>query len=214
MAALVLKFETKVRFSAGEFSAFYSVIKASENYYKNLANSGNDLSRKATEILYWRIILNIKKRIEIISTKKQDQFINHIDILLNDIETSTLINAVLPPMNSTYNDAIIYQVRNQCFKTAVNMVSTWFVGPAYKQLDETPKPLYRVLKNISITEAENRIETARNLQVNYKITSFITGKTGRESINYPDLHSALEDGSKLEPITLSIDGISIETIKQ
>lgn len=212
--APTLKFETKIKLSAGHFAAFYTIIRASESYYRALANSGNDLARKATEILYWRVILSIKKRIEIIAAKKQDQFLTHINFLFSDIETCTLINAVLPPLNNTYNDTVIYAVRSACFQTAVNMVSNFIVGPAYKQLEAQGSSETRTLESIDIVTAQNRIETANLLQVSHTITSYVLGKSGRELVTYKDLSQALEDGSRLEPITLSIDEISVQTINE
>ncbi len=212
--ATTVKFETKIKLSGGHFAAFYTIIKASESYYRSLANSGNDLSRKATEILYWRVIIGLKKRLEIISAKKQDQFLTHINFLFSDVETCTLINAILPPLNNSYNDTVIYAVRSACFQTAVNMVSNFTVGPAYKQLPqnantEKPKP-----ESIDIVTAQNRIDTAQSLRIGYNITSYIAGQSGRELVTYKDLSQALEDGSRLEPITLSIDEISVQTISE
>jgi hypothetical protein len=54
------KFETKLKLRGNQFAALYTCIKRAENYYKNVANTGTDVSRNAPNIVYWRIFLGIK----------------------------------------------------------------------------------------------------------------------------------------------------------
>lgn len=125
-----MKFETKLKFTGNEFAGFYQVIVAAEAHYKKLANSGTDLSLLAEDILYWRILFNLKVRLETMATKYQGRLIGQVSVKLSDFETTCFLNAVLPPGNNTFLGAIVSRVRNEAYKSTHRHVFNIHPSPA------------------------------------------------------------------------------------
>lgn len=203
-----MKFETKIKLRGGEFSSFYSTIKRAEDYYKCLANTGADISKSAPDILYWRILFGLKLRLETIAVKKQNQLVTHISINLNDIESICLLNAILPPDNNSFNQAVAYEVRNQVYKSISSHVFNLYPSPAFSlpvNLQVNPKRAAGEL--ISISDARHSISNFDVFGLEYKIQSFKPSPEGRSVIRYNSLDEALEDGTRMEPIQIQVEDL-------
>src|ERR1043166_5154680 len=112
------KFKTRYKFYSDHFSAFHQVITDAEAYYCNLVNRPGNVADRASDIVYWRVILNLKKRIEQILIRKQNEFFRHLNFTFTDIETCVLISAILPPGNNQFKEMVITSIRIAAYRTA------------------------------------------------------------------------------------------------
>lgn len=208
-----MKFETKIKLRGGAFSSFYSTIKRAEDYYKCLANSGADISKSAPNILYWRILFGLKQRLETIAVKYQNQLVTHVSLKLSDIESICLLNAILPPDNNSFNQAVIYEVRNDVCKTVSSHVFNLYPSPAFSlpvNLPVNPKQASGQL--ISIDDARHNISNFETFGMAYSIQSYRPSEQGRSLVKYNSLDEALEDGTKVEPIQLQVEDLGTYVI--
>jgi len=208
-----MKFETKLRLHGGEFASFYSTIKRAEDYYKCLANAGSDLNKNATNILYWRIIFGLKQRLETILVKKQNQLVSEIKITLDDIESTCLLNAILPPDNNAYNEAVIYRARNEVYKSLNNHIFNLYPSPTFSLPANHQPAQEKGINQINMEDAIDKIINLTLFDYQFTIQSFVHKENeGRVLVKYESLEQALEDGSRLEPISLMVEDLGVYTI--
>ncbi|MCF8255383.1 MAG: hypothetical protein K9H61_02375 [Bacteroidia bacterium] len=215
-----MKFETKLKLRGGYFSSFYSTIKRAEDYYKCLANSGTDLSRAATNIMVWRVLFGLKQRLETIAIKKQNELVTHINFKLSDVESACLLNAILPPDNNTYNVAVISEIRNEVYKSTsrhiFNLYPNSIPQPAEPNYFKKITPSVQTPgQKISIEDARHNLANFDLYGITYSIKSYISfDNEGRLPVTYQSLDEALEDGRKLEPISIHAEDLGIYVINE
>jgi hypothetical protein len=209
-----MKFETKLKLVGGQFASFYQTICRSVDYYQQLANSGNDLQRTADDIMYWRILLNIKQRLEEKGIKVQGQLVSHINFRLSDIETVCLTKAILPPGNNSYTSALIGAIRDQVYKSTHRHVFNYHPSPTLlaAPAKSNTKPVGEI---ISAEDMLHMLSNANDLSIHYSISSkIVLDGLAPAPYVYNHLQEALEDGNRVEPIQVQIEDIGVFTIKE